>query len=91
MTEEEELAALRKLLAEVAVELRAAAGDEQEQERVIRRYIAEAYPIVLSPLDLWDYFCISSPGVVGNAGYTGPARDSVIDVYERVSRSVFSR
>jgi hypothetical protein len=57
------------LLGETITYLKEAKGDDLLTASAIRRYIEQGEAIDMSPLELWDYFAISHPGLPMRAGY----------------------
>jgi hypothetical protein len=80
-----------RLVDETVARLRSADGDREKIESAIRRYIERGDKLGASPLDLWDYFAISSPGIPEKAGYCGVECEQMEAVFERLSKEKFGR
>jgi hypothetical protein len=79
----------RKLVAETVSRLREADGDREKIESAIRRYLNQGYKYVWSPMILWDYFAISSPGIPERAGYCGAECEEMVAIFDRLSTKKF--
>jgi hypothetical protein len=82
-------AKFRRLVDETVGRLRAADGDREAIESAIHRYIEHGRRLGMSPMILWDYFAISSPGIPERAGYCDSESEQMIAVFERLSREQF--
>lgn len=78
-----------KLVEETVSRLRESADKPAEIRAAIRHYLSRGSKLGMSPTILWDYFCVSHPGIVGRAGYSGAGRDTVIEEFEYLSRQKF--
>jgi hypothetical protein len=79
----------RRLVEDTVALLKAAGGDRERIESAIRRYIERGASLGMSPLVLWDYFAISSPGIPGRAGYCGYEGEQMVAVFDRLSKEWF--
>jgi hypothetical protein len=79
----------RKLVDDTVSRLRSAEGDRERIEAAIRRYLNQGNKYVFSPMILWDYFAISSPGIPEKAGYCGAECEQIVAIFERLSREKF--
>jgi hypothetical protein len=84
-----EWAKFRRLVDDTIVRLKAADGDPEGMEAAIRRYIERGEKCGISPIILWDYFAISSPGIPERAGYCGTEGEQMVAVFERLSEERF--
>jgi hypothetical protein len=80
----------RELVGQTVSRLREADGDPAKVRTAIRRYLNQGTRLGMSPLVLWDYFAVSHPGIVGQAGYSGTRKDAVMAEFERITRETFS-
>jgi hypothetical protein len=78
-----------QLCDETVAGLKKAAGDQDQIEAAIRRYIDRGDRLGMSPYDLWDFFAISSPSIPEQAGYGGYECDKMVAVFERMSKERF--
>jgi len=78
-----------RLVADTIAQLRAADRDRDKFEAAIQRYLDRGYKYVLSPMILWDYFAISSPGIPEQAGYCGYECEQMVAIFERLSKDKF--
>jgi hypothetical protein len=74
---------------ETVARLRSAEGDRETIESAIRRYIDRGDKLGMSPLDLWDYFAISSPGIPQRAGLCGAECEQMVAIFERMTKEKF--
>ena len=79
----------RRLIDNTVTRLRNAEGDREKIEAAIRRYLNQGYKYVMSPMILWDYFAISSPGIPERAGYCGCDVEQMVAVFDRLSKAKF--
>jgi hypothetical protein len=84
-----EWAKFRRLVDDTVARLKAADGDRERVESAIRRYIERGAKFGMSPMVLWDYFAISSPGMPERAGYCGDECDRIVAVFDRLSKERF--
>jgi hypothetical protein len=84
-----EWAKFRRLVDDTVVRLKAAEGDRERIEAAISRYIERGDKCGMSPLVLWDYFAISSPGIPERAGYCGYECEQMVAVFDRLSHERF--
>jgi hypothetical protein len=81
----------RNLVDDTVSRLRSAEGDREKIEFAICRYLNQGYKYVLSPMILWDYFAISSPGIPEKAGYCGVECEQMVAIFDRISKEKFGR
>ena len=79
----------RKLVADTVTRLREADGDREKIESTIRRYLNQGDKYGMSPLILWDYFAISSPGIPEKAGYCGVECEQMEAIFAQMSKQKF--
>jgi hypothetical protein len=84
-----EWAKFHRLVDDTVARLKAADGDREQVEYAILRYIDRGHALGMSPLILWDYFAISSPGIPGRAGYCGYECEQVVALFDRLSKERF--
>jgi hypothetical protein len=84
-----EWARFRRLVDDIVTRLKAADGDRERIESAIRLYIERGDKLGMSPMVLWDYFAISSPGIPERAGYCGYEREQMVAVFDRLSKERF--
>jgi hypothetical protein len=77
------------LVDETVARLKEADGDRERIEAAIRRYIERGDKFGMSPMILWDYFTISSPGIPERAGYCGHECEQMVSVFDRLSKERF--
>lgn len=77
-------AATTRLIDDTISRLRAAAGDQEGIESALRRYIDQGDRMKMSPMELWDYFAISSPSIPEKAGYCGYDVERMNALFERL-------
>ena len=70
--------------------LRAAAGDMGRIEEAIRDYCQRGRELEMSPMELWDYFTISYPGLPQQAGYDQEQIDQIDQRFERITNELWS-
>jgi hypothetical protein len=78
-----------RMVDDTVARLRSADGDREKIESAIRRYIERGDRLGMSPMILWDYFAVSSPGIPERAGYCGHEGDQMVAVFERMSKEKF--
>ncbi len=79
----------RRLVDRTVTHLRNAEGDREKVEAAIRYYLNQGYKYVMSPMILWDYYAISSPGIPERAGYCGNEVDQMVAISDRLSKEKF--
>src|SRR5688500_176575 len=62
--------------------LAAARGNPAAVREAVYRFCAEGRALELSPLTTWDYLIISSPGMLGAAGFTDEEVDQLYPIIE---------
>jgi hypothetical protein len=82
-------AKFQRLVDDTIARLRAADGDRERIESSIRRYIDRGHTLGMSPMILWDYFAISSPGIPERAGYCGYECEQMVAVFDRLTKERF--
>jgi hypothetical protein len=78
-----------RLVDDTVTRLRHGGGDREKVESAIRRYLNQGYKYVMSPMILWDYFAISSPGIPERAGYCGYEVEQMVAIFNRLSNEKF--
>jgi hypothetical protein len=81
--------AFELLVEDTVSRLRVAAGSCAKVRAAIRHYINRGDALGMSPMILWDYFAISSPGIPERAGYDEADRKSAVGVFEELSAAKF--
>lgn len=81
----------RKLVNDTVSRLHSANGDREKIESAIRHYLNQGYKYVMSPMILWDYFAISSPGIPERAGYCGVECEQMVAIFDRLSKEKFGQ
>jgi hypothetical protein len=76
--------ALERLQDETVAGLKAANGQTDPLRPVIMSYLKRGYELGLSPSELTDFFCVSTPSIVEAAGYTDTSGDSVVSLFDEV-------
>jgi hypothetical protein len=84
-----EWAKFRRLVSDTVARLKAADGDRERIESAIRRYIERGDKLGMSPLILWDYFAVNSPGIPEQAGYCGYESERLVAVFDRLCKERF--
>jgi hypothetical protein len=84
-----EWAKFRRLCDDTVARLKAADGNREQIESAIRRYVERGDKLGASPLDLWDFFGISSPNIPERAGYCGFEAEQIVAIFERLSKERF--
>jgi hypothetical protein len=84
-----EWAKFRRLVDDTVARLRAADGDSERIEAAVRRYLIEGDKCGMSPMILWDYFAISSPGIPERAGYSEHECEQMVGMFDRLAREKF--
>jgi hypothetical protein len=79
-----------RLVDDTVARLKAADGDREAIEAAIRRYIERGDKFGMSPMVLWDYFAISSPGIPERAGYCGYECEQMVATFQRLSEAFFA-
>jgi hypothetical protein len=82
-------AKFRLLVDDTVARLKAADGNREGVESTIRRYIERGDKLGMSPMILWNYFAISSPGIPQRAGYCGDECEQMVAIFDRLSRERF--
>jgi 3-hydroxyacyl-CoA dehydrogenase len=63
--------------------LRSAGGDKRAEREVIDTYITECLGVSMSPLEIHDYFSISTPGIVGEVASSQEKQDALNALFEQ--------
>ncbi len=88
---EEEYNRLRdKLISQATEMLRSARGDASKIKLAIQVYLTGGDALEMSPLELRDYFDISSPGMLEEAGYNEEEMEEAAAIFEEVSSARYS-
>jgi len=67
-----------------------AAGDEAAERQVIDAYITGCLGVSMSPMEIHDYFSISTPGVVGEVSQSFEKQDALDALFQRRMRAILS-
>ena len=84
MTDEEHGKAIDDLLARMVARLRDAHGNPAKVKSAIEQYLQEGDALEMSPLELRDYFDISSPGLPETAGFTSSESNEASELFDEV-------
>jgi len=76
--------AIAALQAKATASLRAAGGRPDALRDAILSYLREGYGMGLSPSELTDFFCVSTPNIVEAAGYTDAAGDDAVALFDEL-------
>ena len=76
---------------ETASKLREANGDQQAIAAAITTYLETGYKAHLSSGELVDFFCVSSPSILDNAGYSEEESDLAVELYDQIDPAVFKK
>ena len=88
--DEDDAAALDRLLDGTVEQLRLARGDLPRQREAIRVYLSEGSAADRSPSELWDYFDISTPGLPELAGYDAAEVERAVELFREESDQFFA-
>ena len=75
---------IAELQARITADLRMADGCSDALRNVILSYLREGHRLGLSPSELTDFFCVSTPNIVEEAGYTDAAGDAVVALFDEL-------
>ncbi len=75
---------IAELQARATANLRAAGGRSDALRDAILSYLQEGYQLDLGPSELTDFFCVSTPNIVEEAGYIGAAGDAVVALFDEL-------
>ena len=75
---------IRELRARAAIDLRAARGSDDSILNSIISYLREGYRLGLSEAELTDFFCVSTPNILEQAGYTDTEGDTVAALFDEL-------
>ncbi len=89
MSEASEEQQIDNLLIDSVADLKAAAGNERALLGAIKRYCKRGEAIQLSPMELWDYFAISSPSLPEQAGYSGNMLENMEQMFSNVTKDLW--
>jgi hypothetical protein len=81
-------AAITELQATAVATLRAAGGRPDLVRDAILSYLRDGYRLDLSPSELTDFFCVSTPNIVEAAGYTDAGGDAIVALYDELHNQV---
>lgn len=73
---------VEELQVRTTVRLREAKRSPESQQSAILVYLREGYRLGLSPSELTDYFCVSTPNIVESAGYTDAAGEALVAFFD---------
>ena len=76
--------AIADLQARTTAAVRAASGRADALGDAIWSYLGEGYRLGLVPSELVDFFCVSTPNIVEEAGYRGNAGDAVVALFDQL-------
>ncbi len=85
MTDDEYEKAADDLLSKAIDRFRDARGSREKIKKAIEQYLEEGDAIEMSPLELRDYFDISSPGLPEKAGFSLQELDEASELFTEVS------
>ena len=80
---------VHEFLDDTVAALRAATGDMQRIEIAIRTYCQRGRELDMSPMELWDYFAISYPGLPEKAGYSEAQIEETENRFQRVTNELW--
>jgi hypothetical protein len=69
--------------------LQQAKGNPTKIRAAIRQYINQGNKLIHSPMILWDYFAISSPGIPEQAGFSTEETEEAIAIFGDLSDAKF--
>ena len=87
--EERERRALSQFLKATVKALREARGNTTKLTAAIDQYLEQGTLLECSPLELWDHFAISSPGLPEKAGYKRAEVEAAEKLFEKRSKKRF--
>jgi len=76
---------IRDLLERAVERFRAARGSSMKLRAAIEQYLEDGDALDCSPFELRDYFDISSPGLVEEAGYLADEQQHASELFDSVS------
>ena len=77
-------AKITELQAQATSDLRAAHGREDSVRDAILSYLREGYQLGLTAGELTDFFCVSTPSIVEEAGYADADGDVVVALFDQI-------
>lgn len=90
-SDEDYFAFTKWLKDKTAQELKMALGDVGAIKKSITDYLYKGYSAKLTSGQLVDYFCVSAPSILDEAGYFGEEADAVIRLYDEINPEIFSK
>jgi hypothetical protein len=87
-TEDNENVVYERLRGRAVEQLRAARGDTEMLRRAIATYLREGYASVdvhFSPAALTDYFCVDTPSILDDAGYSESEADRAVALFDAIN------
>jgi hypothetical protein len=79
---------LDAILRKTVDRLRSVSGNEPAERQVIDAYITECLGVSMSPLEIHDYFSISTPGIVGEVSASKEKQDALNALFEERMQAV---
>ena len=76
--------AIAELQTKTIANLRAADGRPESIHLAISTYLREGYRLALTPSELTDLFCVSTPNIMESAGYVDAAAEAVVSLFDTV-------
>lgn len=77
-------ALVAKLQDQAAARLREACDNLDSLREAITFYLGEGTRLGLSPSELTDLFCVSTPNIIEMAGYADAAGDPIVSLFDEV-------
>ena len=71
--------------------MKQAKGDERAVSAAIQRYLDTGYGAYLSPGELVDFFCVSTPSILDMAEYSEGETDAAVKLYDEINYETFPR
>lgn len=84
MEDENCQAVVGKLQEEAAPQLRKADGGAESLQKAIMFYLRAGNELGMSPSELTDVFCVSTPNVTEMAGYADTAGEAVVSLFDEL-------
>jgi hypothetical protein len=74
-----------------ADDLKRAKGHEHAIRAAIQHYLDTGYGAYLSPGELVDFFCVSTPSILHLAEYSEEETDAAVKLYDEINYETFPR
>ncbi len=74
-----------------AENLKTAKGQLSMIEHAIETYLDKGYAAHLSSSELVDFFCVSTPSILSEAGYSEEEEKDVIKVYDQLNSKFYAK